>query len=404
MIERKEYLSELLKWKDDNVIKIITGIRRCGKSTLLKLFKNHLIEIGVSEENIIDINFEDLKNEELTDYKALYEYICSRLKKGKMTYILLDEIQNVKEFQKAIDSLYIQENTDIYLTGSNAYMLSGEIATLLSGRYVEISMLPFSFKEYCLLNATTGDKETVFREYMGYGGFPYVSEIVRDREKAYQYLDGIFNTIIVKDVEERKNREYGKNRASDVSVLRAVTKYLADVVGSLISIKGISDYLTSNNRKISVHTVNDYVNALTEAFVFYPAERFDLQGKEILKTNKKYYIVDMGLKNILTTKRNTDLGYSLENVVYLELLRRGYKVYVGKYGTKEVDFIAKKNDSIHYYQVSAALTDEKTFDREITPLKEIKDNYPKTILTLDKFTQGNYDGIIVENIIEWLLD
>lgn len=401
MIQRNEYLSELIKWKHDDLIKVVTGIRRCGKSTLLKLFAEHLKSEGVSDEQIISINFEDLKNEDLLNYKSLYNYIQERLCKGKWTYVLLDEIQNVSEFQKAVDSLYVQEKVDIYITGSNAYMLSGKLATLLSGRYIEISMLPFSFKEY--YEIAKGNKEDAFTKFLKFGGFPYSTVVGNTDDKAMQYLEGIYNTIIVKDIEDRQNRESGYTKTIDVALLKSISTYLADVIGNPVSIKGITDYLNSNYRKVSDHTVSDYVSALTEAFIFYPAERFDIQGKELLKTNKKYYIVDVGLRNYLLAKNSLDLGFALENIVFLELKRRGYKVNVGKLGVKEVDFVVQKNGVKEYYQVSANVSDATTFEREISPLKQIKDNYKKIILTLDKFSVGNYAGIEVVNVIDWLL-
>lgn len=401
MIQRNEYLNELIKWKHDDLIKVITGIRRCGKSTLLKLFANYLKEGGVKEEQIISINFENLDNEELLDYKSLYNYLKSKLSKDKWTYVLLDEVQNVKEFQKVVDSLYVQDKVDIYITGSNAYMLSGKLATLLSGRYVEIAMLPFSFKEYHEI-AGKENKDDSFVNYLKFGGFPYVTQLGDTEDKVNQYVEGIYNTIIVKDVEDRQNFDGKKN--IDIALLKSITKYLSDVVGNPVSIKGITDYLNSNNRKVSDHTVSDYVNALTEAFVFYPVERFDIQGKELLKTNKKFYIVDTGLRNYLLAKRNLDLGFALENIVYLELRRRGYKVNVGKVGTKEIDFVAQKNGKIEYFQISANISDVATFEREISPLRAVRDNYEKTILTLDKFSVGNYDGIEVKYVVDWLLN
>lgn len=400
MIQRNEYLNELNKWKHDDLIKVVTGIRRCGKSTLLKLFAEDLKACGVSDEQIISINFEDLNNEELLDYKSLHEYISKRLCRGKWTYVLLDEIQNVKQFQKVVDSLYVQDNVDIYITGSNAYMLSGKLATLLSGRYVEISMLPFSFKEY--YQVVGGNKDDAFLGFLKYGGFPYSAMLNTDEDKAHRYMEGIYNTIIVKDIEDRKNMDVAA-KTMDVALLRSISRYLADVVGNRVSINGITNYLNSNGRRVSDHTVSDYVEALTEAFVFYPAKRFDIQGKEFLKTNKKYYIVDTGLRNYLLTKSGIDLGSVLENVVFLELKRRGYKLSVGKLGEKEVDFVAQKDPILEYFQVSANISESTTFEREIFPLRQIKDNYKKTILTLDKFSVGNYNGIQVVNVIDWLL-
>ena len=401
MIQRAEYLNELIKWKHDKLIKVITGIRRCGKSTLLKLFIEHLKSEGISDEQIIFLNFEDLANEGLLSYKSLYSYIEQKLCSNKWTYVLLDEVQNVSEFQKAVDSLFIKGNVDIYITGSNAYMLSSRLATLLSGRYVEISMLPFSFKEF--IQVSNLNNEDAFNRYLKLGGFPYSAILDSSEEKIYQYLEGIYNTIIIKDVEDRKNRDRGI-KTLDVTLLKTICKYLADVVGNCVSIKGISDYLTSNNIKVSDHTVNEYVNALIEAFIFYPTDRYDIKGKELLKTNKKYYIVDTGIRSYLLAKRDLDLGFVLENIVFLELKRRGYKINIGKLGTKEVDFVTQRNGIIEYYQVSLNISDKITFEREMTPLREIKDNYRKTILTLDKLATGNYAGIEVINIINWLLE
>ena len=401
MIQRIEYLNQLIKWRHDNLIKVITGIRRCGKSTLLNLYSEYLRKDGVNEEQIIFLNFEDLKNEDLLDYKSLYTYINSRLCKDNWTYILLDEIQNVKQFQKVVDSLYVQKNVDIYITGSNAYMLSGQLATLLSGRYVEISILPFSFKEY--MQVSNLNKEDSFNKFLKFGGFPYSVILNSSEDKIYQYLEGIYNTIIIKDIEYRQNREGGVKQV-DVALLRLISKYLSDVIGKPVSIKGITDYIKSNVRSVSDHTVNDYVGALIESFMFYPVDRFDIQGKDLLKTNKKYYIVDTGFRNYLLSKTNLDLGFVLENVVFLELKRRGYKINVGKLGEKEIDFIVQKNGLTEYYQVSLNMSDEATFEREISPLKQIRDNYRKIILTLDKYSIGNYAGIEIINVIDWLLN
>lgn len=406
MVERKEYLEKIKKWREKDVIKVVTGIRRCGKSTLLEQYRDYLISTGVSSEQIIFINFEDLEFEELLDYHKLYSYIKERLIPDRYTYIFLDEIQKVESFEKAVDSLYIKEKTDIYITGSNAYMLSGELATLLSGRYVEISMLPLSFSEYCQLKEKNNYDE-LFAEYMQNGGFPYIAQIDDSKEKADMYLEGIYNTIIIKDIEERQKRrenDPNKRKITDLSLLRNIAKFLASSVGSPVSVKSISDYITSSGRKVSANTVNDYLDALVEAFILYPVERYDIVGKQTLKMNQKLYIVDTGIRRYLLPRRNYDLGFSLENIVFLELLRRGFKVNIGKVGLTEVDFIAEKNNRLHYYQVTASLIDENTFKREITPLQNISDNYPKTILTLDRFTLGDYEGIEVVNAIDWLLD
>ena len=405
MVEREEYLNELQKWKDEKVIKVVTGLRRCGKSTLLSMFQQRLIESGVNQSQIISINFEDLQYESLKDYTALYKYVSDHLCRDQMNYIFLDEIQMVQDFQKAVDSLYIKGNTDLYVTGSNAYLLSGELATLLSGRYVEIKMLPLSFREYRTLKGE-GDPDRLFADFMRYGALPYIATLDDPGSKADTYLEGIYNTIIIKDIELRQQRresDPNKRKISDLTLLRNIARFLANSVGSPVSVKSIADFITSSGRRISQNTVNDYVEALIEPYVFYPAERYDIKGKQLLKQNRKLYIVDLGLRRHLIPRQNYDLGHSLENIVFLELLRRGYEVTIGKVGNTEVDFIAKKGDSLHYYQVAASLTEENTFQREIAPLQAITDNHPKTILTLDRFTTGNYDGIIVSNVTDWLL-
>lgn len=405
MVQRNEYLSELLKWKDEQVIKVVTGIRRCGKSTLLLQYQDYLKSNGVSDEQIISINFEELEYEELYDYKKLYKYIKDRMCEDKTTYIFLDEIQKVTGFEKVVDSLYVKPNTDIYITGSNAYMLSGDLATLLTGRYVEISMLPLSFSEY--LEITNQNRENAFADYLKYGGFPLVASMDRTEDKVDTYLEGIYNTVIVRDIEDRQKRHEDnpdKRKITDIALLKSIAKYLSSVIGSPVSIKGITDYLTSNGRKVSPNTVNDYVEALTESFVFYPAERFDIVGKQILKANKKYYMVDLGIRNHILPRKTYDLGFSVENIVFFELLRRGYKVTIGKYQTTEVDFVAEKQGVFTYIQVTADMTSKETFEREMKPFYNIKDNYEKIVLTLDKLTVGNYDGIKVINVIDWLVE
>lgn len=406
MVQRNEYLEQLKKWKDEQVIKVITGIRRCGKSTLLELYQDYLKSSGVTDDQIISINFEELEYEDLLDYKALYNYVKERLHKSKTTYVFLDEIQQVENFQKAVDSLYVKKNVDVYITGSNAYLLSGELATLLSGRYVEINMLPLSFAEFCQMK-TDGDKDTLFAEYMKNGGLPYVTTLGNDSDKIDTYLEGIYNTIIVKDVEERQKRKEldpNKRKVTDIALLKNISKFLAGSIGSPISVKSIADYVTSSGRKTSQNTVDDYLQALVEPYIFYPVERYDVLGKQLLKKNQKMYIVDLGLRRHLLARQKYDLGFSLENIIYFELLRRGYSVNVGKVGVTEIDFVARKNDNVHYYQVTASMTEESTFEREMAPLKSITDNYPKTIITLDRFTLGNYEGIKVVNAVDWLLN
>lgn len=405
MVVRKNYLDKLISWKDHDIIKVITGIRRCGKSTLLKQFQKYLTDNGVAEEQIISINFEDLEFEDLLDYRSLYKYVKNRLLPDKKMYVFLDEIQKVSNFEKAVDSLYIQKNVDVYITGSNAYMLSSDLSTLLSGRYIEISMLPLSFKE--VYEEKGGDKEETFNQYLKYGGFPYLTAISLDEEQINMYLEGIYNTVIIKDIEERENRKNqdpNKRKITDIVLLKSIARYLASTIGSIVSVKNVTGYLTSNGRKVSASTVDDYMEALREAFIFYPVERFDISGKKILKTLNKWYIVDLALRDYMVPKKTYDLGFSLENTVYFELIRRGYRVNIGKTNTAEVDFVAQKNGEIIYYQVSANMLDQSTFERELLPLKSIKDNYKKIVLTLDKFTLGNYEGIEVVNAIDWLLE
>ena len=404
LVERKEYLDRLNQWRDEQVIKVITGIRRCGKSTLLLQYQEWLKASGVSEDQIVSVNFEELEYEELQDYRKLYSYLKNRLCERKKTYIFLDEIQKVPSFEKIVDSLYVKPDVDIYITGSNAYMLSGDLATLLTGRYVEIKMLPLSFKEYLQITGT--DQDRGLAEYMRNGGLPYIAVMDRTQEKVEIYLEGIYNTVIVKDIEDRqarKEKHPDKRKITDILLLKTIARYLASIVGNPVSIRSITDYLTSNGRKISPNTVGDYVEALTESFIFYSAERFDIVGKQLLKASRKMYIVDLGLRNHILPRRQYDLGFSLENIVYFELLRRGYRVMIGKVGSTEVDFVAEKQGIYTYFQVTADMTAKETFDREMKPLMNIRDNYEKIVLTGDRLTIGNYDGIQVRNLPDWLL-
>lgn len=405
MVQRNEYLEKLILWKDEQVIKVVTGLRRCGKSTLLLQYQDYLKANNILEEQILAINFEELEYEELLDYKKLYQYIKDRMCRDKTTYIFLDEIQKVANFEKVVDSLYVKKNTDIYITGSNAYLLSGDLATFLSGRYVEISMLPLSFSEYLAL--VSKDRDSAFADYMKYGSLPFVAAMDKTDEKVDTYLEGIYNTVIVRDIEDRQKRQEAdpqKRKITDITLLKTIARYLASVIGSPVSIRSITDYLTSSGRKISPNTVNDYVEALTESFIFYPAERFDIVGKQLLKTNKKFYMADLGIRNHILPKRSYDLGFSIENIVFFELLRRGFKVTVGKYQNTEVDFVAQKQGTLTYFQVTADITAKETFDREIRPFHGIQDNYEKIILTLDKLSPGNYDGIKVIHLIDWLTE
>jgi len=391
-IIRKEYLDKLIKLKDYHVIKIITGIRRSGKSVLLNQFKEYLLNSGVLPSNIIYINFEFLENEELTDYKKLYNFILEKTVLGEM-YIMIDEIQNVSNFEKVIDSLFAKGNYNIYITGSNSRLLSSEISTLLSGRYIELSILPFSFKEFYQVRG--GDKKQAFNEYFKYGGLPYVSQI-KDRESKLAYIEGIYTTIIVKDLVERK-------KITDVALLKDILKYILDTIGNSISAKKISDTLSSNGRKTSHITVSNYLDALVEAFIIYKAERYDIRGKQRLSSLEKYYVVDVGFRAFALGDKQYNIGSVLENIVYLELLRRGYSVNIGKIDSFEIDFIATNDSDKKYYQVSSSVLDPNTFKRELTPLLKVSDNYEKVILTLDELPM-NYEGIKQVNIIEWLLD
>lgn len=396
MIERTEYLQKLIAFKDKQLIKVITGVRRCGKSTLFEIFQNYLLENNVSKQQIIHINFENIDFEELTDYKQLHKHISSKLIHDKMNYIFLDEIQNVPNFQKAVDSLYIKKNVDLYLTGSNAYFLSGELATLLSGRYIEIKMLPLSFKEFLSTFADKTDLTRKFRLYHEIGAFPYVTELDNDKKLIRDYLSGIYSTVILKDVIAKKN-------ISDVFMLESIIKFMFDNIGSNISIKKISDTMTSFGRKITSPTVENYLNALINSFILYRVGRYDINGKQYLKTGEKYYVVDLGLKYFLLGEKKQDLGHNLENIIYFELLRRNYEVYVGKLGTNEIDFIAIRDGIKEYYQVAYSVQNEETLERELKPLNNIKDHYQKFLITMDEQPITSHNGIQQINAMDWLL-
>ena len=400
-INRENYLSILRNFKNQQIIKVITGIRRCGKSTLLEMFQDYLKENGIDDKQIISINFEDSDYEELQDRKKLYEYIKSKLVKGKKTYILLDEIQNVVEFEKTVDSLFINKNVDLYITGSNAYLLSSELATLLTGRYIEIRMLPLSFKEYLSSFEDKTDLSRKFVNYLTYSSFPQAVELYKiNPSNIKMFLDGIYSTVLFKDVMQRKG-------ITDKSVLERVAKYLYDNIGNRTSIKAISDNIEGIEKNASYNTVSNYVDALIDSYLIFKASRYDIKGKEFLKTQEKYYAVDIGLRYyMLGQGSGKDMGHILENVVYLELLRRGYDVYIGKYDDLEVDFVAKKPENMEYYQVALTTRDEndKIINRELAPLKKINDNYPKYILTLDDDLDADFDGIKKINVLNWLLE
>lgn len=396
MIERKEYLNTLIDFKDKHIIKVLTGIRRCGKSTLFILFQNYLLNNGVNKEQIISINFEDIDYEELLDYKALYKYIKERLIPNKMNYIFLDEIQNVPNYQKAVDSLFIKNNVDLYLTGSNAYLLSGEIATLLSGRYIEIQMLPLSFKEYVSYFNDKTDLSRKYTDYLINSSFPYTLELNGSKKNIREYLGGIYSTVVLKDIIARKN-------INDVFMLESIIRFMFDNIGNLCSIKKIADIMTSDGRKITSPTVENYLSALVDSYILYKVRRYDIKGKQYLKTGEKYYVVDIGLRYYLLGTKKVDMGHILENIIYLELLRRGYEIYIGKVGSTEVDFIAINDEGIEYYQVALTVHDEKTLERELYPLNSISDHNPKYLLTLDDDPPTSHNGIKQLNAIDWLL-
>lgn len=397
LIQRDDYLNFLLEWKDKQIIKVISGIRRCGKSTLFELFCAKLQNEGVQSEQIITINFEDAENEELCDHKKLYEYVKSRMIPDKMNYIFLDEIQHVSDFQKAVDSLFIKKNTDVYITGSNAYFMSGELATLLSGRYVELKMLPLSFKEYVSAFDNNRSLDELYRDYVYNSSFPYTVEL-DNRRNIYAYLDGLFNTIVLNDIVQRK-------KIQDPLMLKSVIKFMFDNIGNPCTAKKISDTMTSKGRKISNHTVENYLEGLTDSLLMYRVSRYDIKGKEYLQLFDKYYIADVGLRYYLLGTANADMGHILENVVYLELLRRGCRVYVGKNAGAEVDFVVQDIDgNTEYYQVSWSVRDEQTLKRELGALESIEDHNPKYILTMDNDPPVSYNGIRQKYVLEWLLD
>ncbi len=396
LIQREEYLNKLIALKDKKIIKVVTGVRRCGKSKLLEMYRKWLLEQGVEEERIVSINFEDLDFEDLTDYKKLHTYLKEHLLKDNMTYIFLDEIQNVEQFPKVVDSLYIKDNVDIYITGSNAHMLSSEIATLLSGRYIQIEMLPLSFKEYMISTGSMNDRGIKYVDYLQNSSFPYTLKLEGQTDEIRSYLEGLYNTIVVKDI-------INHSKISEPRMLKSILKFIFDNIGNPLSSKKIADTMTSSGRRIDTRTVEKYLDALTESYIIYQAKRYNIKGKQYLKTLEKYYVVDIGLRLMLFGSKQIDAGRILENIVYLELLRRGYDVYVGKVDEFEVDFVAQNGKGTTYFQVALSVRDEKTLERELRSLRAIKDHYPKILLTMDDDPEVHYDGIRRINARDWLL-
>lgn len=399
MINRETYLHKLRQLKDQNIIKVVTGIRRSGKSTLLESFKNELIAKGVAKKNIVFLNFEERENLHLTNWTILYDEILKKVTGNKKCYVFLDEVQLVNDFEKLVNGLFTKKNIDLYVTGSNAYLLSSELATLLTGRYIAINIQPYSFAEYVLAYPKEKNTDRLFRQYINTSSFPEAVTIAqRDEKLVNDYLQSIYDTVIIKDIAQRY-------KLRNLDKLHRVISFIFDSVGSFLSPTNIAAELNKNSKKtISHNTIIKYLDFLTNSYIIYPAPRYDIKGKELLTTNPKYYLVDLGLRNITTTnKYDADLGRKLENVVFFELLRRGGKVYAGKNNDKEIDFIVQKpNNEKEYYQVAFTVSDEKTFEREISAFRNLKDNYPKYLLTLD-FDNTSIEGIQKINVIDWLL-
>lgn len=398
MIKRELYLKKIKKFQDKPLIKVITGMRRAGKSTLLNMLAEDLKEQGIRDEQIVRINFESMDFDVIRDYRQLYAYIKEKLIPEAM-YLLLDEIQQVDSWERAINSLFMEGGVDIYITGSNANMLSSDLSTLLAGRYVEIQVFPLSFQEYLLFlpQEVRANKSEAFENYMKYGGLPLIPSLPQENDTMEMFLAGIYNTVLMKDVIQR-------NAVRDPALLENIVRFLADNVGNPVSSSKVAGYLTSQGRKTAAATVDNYLQMLTKAYIFYRAQRYDIKGKMYLKTQEKYYIVDNGLRNALLDFRQGDYGHVLENIVYLELLRRGYHVAIGKVGSLEVDFVASKAERKVYYQVSASVLDDATRERELKPLEAIPDAYEKVLLTMDRTFIRDFEGIRNINIVDWLLE
>ena len=399
MVNRDIYMNKLLAYKDTEFIKVITGIRRCGKSSLLKLFMEKILEED-KNANVIYMNFESFEYDDIVNYKDMYNKISKRIIRTKTNYILLDEVQRIEEWEKAVNAMIVDFKSDIYITGSNAYLLSSELSTYLSGRYVEIKVLPLSFKEY-LDFTVLEDKKTLedkFIEYIKFGGMPGIITIKNEENLYENAIKGIYNTVFMKDLVER-------NKLLDAILLEKILRFLMSNIGSLISSKKIADFLTSQGTKITHNTVLNYLQMLENAYIIYKVPRYDIKGKEILKTLEKYYIVDTGIRNVTLGFRDSDFGHIIENVVYFELIRRGYDVTVGKNDSLEVDFIATKPNDKKYYQVTYTMLDDNVKKRELGVLKNIKDNYEKTVITMDRlYNNTSEEGIKIKYLIDFLLE
>ena len=398
LIDRPVYMEQLINFREKQIIKVVTGIRRCGKSTLFDLYCKYLQNDGVREDQLIRINLEDPDLHDIQNYIQLYNLIKGRLNPDKMNYIFIDEVQTIPDFQKAVDGLFIKPNCDVYITGSNAYMLSGELATLLSGRYVEIRMLPLSFREYISALVDETDLQMKFQRYIQNGSFPYILQLSHRRD-IHAYLDGIYTSIVLKDIVAR-------HRISDAGMLDSVIRFMFDNIGNLCSATKIANTMTSYGRKISAPTVENYLSALVDSFILYKADRYDVKGKQYLATGSKYYLADIGLRYYLLGSKRVDMGHILENIVYLELLRRGCEIHVGKVGSAEVDFITTGDEGTEYYQVAYTVNDAdgETLARELAPLESIRDHNPKYLITMDFVPLTSHNGIKQVNALEWLLN
>ncbi len=405
LIDRPQYLNQLIQNKDVDLVKIVTGIRRCGKSSLLDLYHQYLLKHGVPDSHIIHMNLESLRYRDLTDYLSFYDYVSEQIASEGKTYLIFDELQTVEHWEKAIESFRLDFDVDIYITGSNAYLLSTEFSTLLSGRYVEIRMLPLSFKEFLDFYEFAADvtMEEKFQKYLQFGGMPILREYKFNEARSNQALEGIYSTVVLRDILQR-------NSGADQAMLQKIMLFLCSNIGSITSPNSIGtvlsnegDIRTGKQKSIAGKTVDKYISMLHNAFVFFSVGRYDVKGKQLLKTLGKNYIIDMGFRNMLLGYRDADRGHIIENIVFLELLRRDYRVYIGKVGETEVDFVAEKPNDKIYIQVTESMQSPETRERELRPLRLIPDNYEKIVLSMDRSFIKSYDGIKSENLIDWLL-